>query len=80
MSYNVFILASRTVAEQLNENLPDGLKVAFQDAKGDEFFAYEDTDMSNIPSTKYQLGTVSQSVVDGSGIVSKDRKMFPRPW
>lgn len=79
MSYNVIMLINREDAEFLNEGLDDDNKVAFQNKGGDEFFTYDDTDVSALDPNKYFTSTISQSVVDGSGLITKNRTIFPRP-
>lgn len=63
---------------RLNEGLNDDQKVAFQNADGTEFYIKDpETYPTDLPSSKYEIKTISQSVVDGTLPIPKPRRLYP---
>lgn len=62
----------------LNRGLDDDSKVAFQNAAGTEFYIKNPSQHpTSLPPSKYQVKTITQSVVDGSLPITKTRRIYP---
>lgn len=68
----------RPEALLLNEGLDDDNKVAFEDETGNNFYTYIDVAEERLSEDVFVRDTISQSVVDGTAPVRKNRIIFPR--
>lgn len=65
-------------ADALNDGLNDDEKTAFQNADGTEFYIKDPVEYpTTLPSSKYEIKEISQSVVDGSFPYVKKRRVYP---
>ena len=77
MSYIVGLI-SHADALALNDGLNDDDKTAFQNAEGTEFYIKDPENYpTTLPSSKYEIKEITQSVVDGSFPVTKGKRIYP---
>lgn len=62
----------------LNEGLDDDNKVAWQNADRTEFYIKDPNEYpTTLPSSKYVITEITQSVVDGTLPVVKTKRIYP---
>lgn len=78
MSNYIVGIIAESDALALNEGLDDDNKVAFQNEDATEFYIKDpDKYITTLSPTKYVIGNISQSVVDGSLPVTKKKRIYP---
>lgn len=75
-----FIVAKITEEDALllNEGLDDDNKVAFQNADRTEFYIKDPNEYpTTLPSSKYEIKTLTKTEVNGTLPVTKYRRIYP---